>query len=172
MPAVRRDSTCACTSFAPTRRGGRQRGRAPPRDPTHRDGGQAQYIEAPVAPDPDDDRITQSIAWAAEHLADAITVQTLARRAHMSPRTYLRHFARCTGTSPIRWLIGQRVHASLPLLERTQVSIEEIAATVGFGTATTYRHHFGQTMQTSPSAYRRTFQTRAQAGRHSSASRR
>lgn len=123
----------------------------------HREGGQAQFIEAPVVVDSDDDRITRSMAWAMANLTQAITVDSLARGAHMSTRTYLRHFARRTGSSPIRWLIAQRVHASLSLLEKTGLPVEEIAATVGFDRVVTYRHHFGRTMRTSPSAYRRAF---------------
>jgi AraC family transcriptional regulator, transcriptional activator FtrA len=125
----------------------------------HREGGQAQYIEGPMAADVDDHRITASMDWALAHLAEPITVRTLARRAHMSDRTYLRHFTRATGTSPIRWLIAQRLQASLPLLEQSGASIEEIATAVGFEKAVTYRHHFRQAMRTSPSAYRRTFRT-------------
>ncbi|MEU4694212.1 transcriptional regulator FtrA [Actinoplanes sp. NPDC023714] len=123
----------------------------------HRDGGQAQFVEAPVAADPSDDRLARSMEWAVANLTENITVDVLARRAHMSPRTYLRHFTRATGTSPIRWLITQRVHASLPLLESGTTPIEEVATAVGFETAVTFRHHFGQTMRTSPSSYRRAF---------------
>jgi AraC family transcriptional activator FtrA len=128
--------------------------------PPHRDGGQAQYIEAPMAPDPEDNQIAKSMTWAMDHLCEPITVQTLARQAAMSSRTYLRHFSQCTGTSPIRWLIHQRVQASLKLLETTNASIEQIARTVGFESPVTYRHHFTKAMQTSPSVYRRTFRDR------------
>ncbi|MEV4759679.1 transcriptional regulator FtrA [Micromonospora sp. NPDC049559] len=127
----------------------------------HRDGGQAQFIEAPVPADPEDDRLAGSMTWALAHLAEAITVETLARRAHMSPRTYLRHFGRATGTSPIRWLVQQRIQASLELLETTGTPVERVARAVGFDTAVTYRHHFAQLMHTSPSAYRRAFHTGA-----------
>jgi AraC family transcriptional activator FtrA len=130
----------------------------------HRDGGQAQFIEAPVTCVSDHDGVAQSIDWALEHLNESITVETLSRRAHMSPRTYLRHFAKSTGTSPIRWLINQRVQASLALLETTNAPIDNIAAAVGFDTAVTYRHHFAQTMKTSPAAYRRAFRTGPAAG--------
>ncbi|MEU8247229.1 helix-turn-helix domain-containing protein [Nonomuraea sp. NPDC048916] len=57
----------------------------------------------------------------------------------------------------MRWLIAQRIQASQPLLERTSASIEEIAATVGFESAVTYRHHFSRMLSTSPSVYRRAF---------------
>jgi AraC family transcriptional activator FtrA len=125
----------------------------------HRDGGQAQFIEAPMTNAPDDDGVARSMDWALAHLTQPITVETLARSARMSSRTYLRHFARSTGTSPIRWLISQRVQASLALLETTNAPIERIATAVGFDTPVTYRHHFSHTMQTSPAAYRRAFRT-------------
>ncbi|MET7418476.1 helix-turn-helix domain-containing protein [Dactylosporangium sp. NPDC005555] len=129
----------------------------------HRDGGQAQYIETPMPATGSlpsgDDRISRSVGWALEHLAEPLSVDVLARQAHMSPRTYLRHFTRVTGTSPIRWLIRQRVQASLALLESTDTPIERIAAAVGFDTPVTYRHHFAGTMRTSPSAYRQAFRT-------------
>jgi AraC family transcriptional regulator, transcriptional activator FtrA len=125
----------------------------------HRDGGQAQFIERPVTASRGDDRIARSMTWALEHLAKPITVATLARQAHVSERTYLRYFARATGTTPIRWLISQRIQASLALLETTGTPIEKIAAAVGFDTAVTYRHHFARAMRTSPTAYRRAFRT-------------
>ncbi|MCZ7437104.1 transcriptional regulator FtrA [Micromonospora sp. WMMC241] len=125
--------------------------------PPHRDGGQAQFIETPVAVGHDDDRINRSMTWAMSHLDRPLTVDGLARQAHMSTRTYLRHFKRASGTSPIRWLIAQRVQASLALLETTTASIDEIATATGFETAVTYRHHFARAMKTSPSAYRRAF---------------
>jgi AraC family transcriptional activator FtrA len=124
----------------------------------HRDGGQAQFIEAPVVARPEDDRVARSMAWALANLAQPLDVATLARQAHLSTRSYLRHFARCSGTSPIRWLIAQRIQASLPLLEQDGAGVEEIAAAVGFESAVTFRHHFARAMRTSPSAYRRAFQ--------------
>jgi AraC family transcriptional activator FtrA len=127
----------------------------------HRDGGQAQFIEAPMPAEASDDRIAASLAWALAHLAEPLTLEALARRAHMSPRTFLRHFTRATGTSPIRWLLRQRVQASLALLETSDATIERIASTVGFDTPVTYRHHFHNAMRTSPSAYRQAFRARA-----------
>ncbi len=129
----------------------------------HRPGGQAQFIEAPVAGTVDDDRIVRTMEWAMSNLDTPITVDDMARRAHMSPRSYLRHFKVSSGTSPIRWLIAQRIQASLFMLEATNASIDEIAAATGFETAVTYRHHFARAMRTSPTAYRRAFRDGANA---------
>jgi AraC family transcriptional regulator, transcriptional activator FtrA len=125
--------------------------------PPHRDGGQAQLIETPVPAHPGDDPIATVMAWALEHLGEPLDLDALARRAYMSVRTFTRRFRRATGTTPGRWLLEQRVRASLALLETTDASIEAVAGAVGFATASTYRHHFAAIMRTSPSAYRRAF---------------
>ncbi|MEV6208741.1 helix-turn-helix domain-containing protein [Kitasatospora sp. NPDC051914] len=126
--------------------------------PPHRGGGQAQFIEAAVAPvAAEDDGVTRSMQWALDHLAEPLTVPLLARAARMSDRSYLRHFTARNGTSPMRWVTAQRIAASLPLLESPDGTVEEIATAVGFESAATFRHHFGRTMRVSPTAYRRTF---------------
>ncbi|MFI5529087.1 helix-turn-helix domain-containing protein [Kitasatospora sp. NPDC051853] len=126
--------------------------------PPHRDGGQAQFIEATVLPvEEEDDGIARSMQWALDHLATPLTITRLARAARMSDRSYLRHFTARNGTSPMRWVITQRIAASLSLLESPEGTVEEIAAAVGFESAATFRHHFGRTMRTSPTAYRRAF---------------
>jgi AraC family transcriptional activator FtrA len=129
--------------------------------PPHRDGGQAQFIEVGVRDVTDDDGVARAMAWALDNLAGPITVAAMARQARMSERSFLRNFARQTGTSPIRWLIERRIQASLPLLEGGDASIEQVSAAVGFDSAVTFRHHFGRSMRTSPSAYRRAFAPRA-----------
>ncbi|GAB2646819.1 helix-turn-helix domain-containing protein [Saccharopolyspora gloriosae] len=125
--------------------------------PPHREGGQAQYVESPVAGSPENDGVARSMSWALEHLKEPLTVELMAGAAHMSERSYLRHFAHTTGSSPMRWLTSQRVRASLPLLEKTRDSVDEVAGTVGFESVVTYRYHFNRIMRTSPSAYRRMF---------------
>ncbi|WP_371480533.1 helix-turn-helix domain-containing protein [Kitasatospora sp. NBC_00315] len=126
--------------------------------PPHRDGGQAQFIEAAVGPvEEEDDGVARSMRWAMEHLSTPLTVSLLARAARMSDRSYLRHFTARNGTTPMRWVITQRIAASLPLLEAPAGTVEEIATAVGFESAATFRHHFGRTMRSSPTAYRRSF---------------
>ncbi|WP_395295289.1 helix-turn-helix domain-containing protein [Kitasatospora hibisci] len=126
--------------------------------PPHRDGGQAQFIEAAIRPvEEEDDGVARSMQWALDHLSSPLTVSVLARAARMSDRSYLRHFTARNGTSPMRWVVTQRIAASLPLLESPDGSVEEIAVAVGFESAATFRHHFGRVMRTSPTAYRRSF---------------
>jgi transcriptional regulator GlxA family with amidase domain len=124
----------------------------------HRDGGQAQFIDLPVPPEADaaaDLAATRS--WALERLDEPLDVATLARHALVSPRTFARRFRAETGTTPHKWLLSQRILRARQLLESSDASIEEVAASCGFGSAASLRDHFKRRTGTSPNAYRRTF---------------
>jgi transcriptional regulator GlxA family with amidase domain len=125
--------------------------------PPHRDGGQAQYVEAPVPRQQHGGaELAGLLDWAVQHLAEPLPVEALAHRAHMSPRTFARRFRQVTGTTPHRWLLGQRITHAQRLLERG-LPVEEVARRTGFGSAATLRSQFGRERGTSPSAYARTF---------------
>ncbi|WP_213453789.1 GlxA family transcriptional regulator [Rhizomonospora bruguierae] len=125
--------------------------------PPHRDGGQAQFVTSPVPADCDDDRLSDVINWARGNLHEPLTVETLAARALMSPRSFARHFKAATGATPHAWLLGQRLHRAEELLETADVPIEQIARRVGFGTAAALREQFIRRRGIPPRDYRRTF---------------
>lgn len=125
--------------------------------PPHRDGGQAQYIDRPVRGTCDDDAIARVLTWLQEHLDEDATVEQLAARAHLAPRTFARRFQQETGTTPYQWLLGQRLLLAQQLLEETDATVDTIASRAGFGNAATLRHHFLRRLDTTPNAYRRTF---------------
>lgn len=125
----------------------------------HRSGGQAQFVEAPV-PSADATDLAALLGWARAHLAERLTVAVLARRAHMSQRTFARRFAAATGTTPHRWLLDQRLAHAEHLLETTDLTIDDVARRCGLGSSDTLRHQFARRRQTSPQAFRRTFQAR------------
>lgn len=127
----------------------------------HRDGGQAQYIERPVAPQPADDPIGQIQQWALAHLDEPLTVESLAAQARMSRRSFVRHFTETTGTSPARWVTQQRLDHSRTLLETTDHSIDRVAQECGFGSAVTFRQNFAASFAITPSIYRRQFRSTA-----------
>jgi transcriptional regulator GlxA family with amidase domain len=128
--------------------------------PPHREGGQAQYVETPVpAPRPGSEGLGELLDWIRRRLTDPPSVEEMAERARMSPRTFARRFRAETGTTPLAWLIQQRVQRARELLEATEWSVDTIARAVGFGNGTTLRHHFARTVQTSPHAYRTAFTT-------------
>jgi AraC family transcriptional activator FtrA len=91
------------------------------------------------------------------HLHERLSVEDLAREAHLSPRQFSRRFAAATGASPGRWLIERRVDASLPLLEHDGHGIEAIGRMVGFTSPAAFRRHFHRLVGVSPATYRRRF---------------
>jgi transcriptional regulator GlxA family with amidase domain len=133
--------------------------------PPHRDGGQAQFVTAPV-PAPRTDPLAGLLRWVVERLDQPLTVEDLARRAGMSSRNLGRHFKAATGSTPLQWLLIQRIRYAQELLETTDDSIDTIARATGMGTATTLRRHFSRTVGVPPDTYRRTFRSRTVRGPH------
>src|SRR5262249_14821172 len=100
----------------------------------HRDGGQAQFIDRPMPPELEG-RLAKATEWALAHLHRPLGVEDLAQAAALSPRSLVRRFHAELGSTPHRWLVQQRVLAAQRRLETSRASVEEIAASVGFGTA-------------------------------------
>ncbi|HKU34627.1 MAG TPA: helix-turn-helix domain-containing protein [Paenarthrobacter sp.] len=124
--------------------------------PPHRDGGQAQFIDRPM-PTCGSAPMEKLLRWMVEHLDQEHSVNDLAARLHMSPRTFARRFRAETGATPAAWLNSQRVLRAQELLETTELNIDEIAREAGFGHSVLLRHHFTKVLDTSPQSYRRAF---------------
>jgi len=129
--------------------------------PPQRDGGQAQYIAAPMPELDSSSLFADTVCWLQEHLNETVTVEGLAARSAMSPRTFARRFLASTGSTPYQWLLRQRVQLAQRLLEMSDLPIDAVAEQSGFSTAANLRKHFSKAVHTSPHAYRRTFQDRA-----------
>lgn len=125
--------------------------------PSHRDGGQAQYLAAPVPEDCRDERLAEVLAWARENLHQPLPVAELARRAVMSKRSFARRFTAATGTTPHAWLRSLRLSSAEELLETTDLPVEEIAHRVGYGSAAVLREQFVRRRGVPPRTYRRSF---------------
>ena len=126
----------------------------------HREGGQAQYIERPLPAHPSDDPISRVVEWALLHLGEPLTVERLASVAHMSRRTFIRAFRASTGATPAAWIRTRRLDEARRLLESTDLSVDQIAQSCGFGNPVTLRQNFAAAFTTSPSEYRRRFDAR------------
>ena len=124
--------------------------------PPQRDGGQAQFIQAPV-PERQSDSFAGVTDWMLENLADDLPVDVLAANAHMSERTFARRFRAEMGATPAAWLNRQRIIRAQHLLEQTDFGLEQVAAEAGFGSSAVMRHHFLKVLHTTPNAYRNTF---------------
>lgn len=121
----------------------------------HRDGGQTQFIEAPVGSS--DGSLSATRSWALEHLGDPLAVRDLARHAGVSERTFARRFVDETGSSPLQWLLSARIQRARELIETADLSVEQVAERCGLGTAANLRLHFRRLVGTTPTSYRKAF---------------
>ncbi|MFJ1594728.1 helix-turn-helix domain-containing protein [Kitasatospora albolonga] len=134
--------------------------------PPHREGGQLQYAAGPALSGTDES-LAPVLEWALTRLDHTdLSVDRLADRAGLSPRTFARRFVRQLGTSPGQWLLQQRIDAARALLERTDLPVETIAARAGLSSAVNLRRRFRTALGTTPGAYRRVFGEARTAGRN------
>jgi transcriptional regulator GlxA family with amidase domain len=131
--------------------------------PPQRDGGQAQFIDTPMPTLDSTNLFADTVDWVQEHLHEEVTIESLAARSAMSPRTFARRFLAATGTTPYQWLLRQRIHLAQRLLETTDLSIDLVADRSGLGSADNLRKHFSRAVHTNPHAYRLAFKDRSVA---------
>lgn len=122
-----------------------------------RPGGQSQFsaqLQAQPARTP---AVAQLQAWLPDHLDEDLGVESLARRAAMSPRSFARAFRRETGTTPAAHVEALRVEAARRLLETTNLTVAAVATAVGIHHAETLHRAFRRCVGTTPHQYREHF---------------
>jgi transcriptional regulator GlxA family with amidase domain len=131
--------------------------------PPQRSGGQAQFIER-FLPPARGESLAPIRTWMLDNLARPQTVDDLARRAHMSRRTFIRRFKKEVDTAPMAWLTAARIDWARELLETTTAPVEQVARLSGLGSPAAFRAAFHRHVGTSPANYRATFQTQHSDG--------
>jgi transcriptional regulator GlxA family with amidase domain len=127
--------------------------------PPWREGGQAQFIDRHL-PAADDASTAATREWALRNLDAELTVERLARHAHMSPRTFNRRFLEETGQAPGTWIRTRRLDRARELLESLDLPVDEVARRSGLGSGGNLRHHLRRGVGMSPSSYRKVYQGR------------
>lgn len=124
--------------------------------PPHRAGGQRQYaIRSRRRHAPES--MGGLLDWCVDHLAGDLSLQALAKRSGVSPRTLHRRFEAQLGTTPAAWVQEQRMKRAATLLQTTDLTVAAIAASVGLGDPANFRKQFRSATGVNPSRYRDTF---------------
>jgi transcriptional regulator GlxA family with amidase domain len=122
-----------------------------------RPGNQAQFSATLAAQEPLREPLRDTRRHIVEHLAGDLSVEALARLAHMSPRHFARSFRAETGVTPARYVESVRLEAARRALEDTSEPVAVIARACGFGTPETMRRVFLRALGVGPAEYRRRF---------------
>lgn len=127
--------------------------------PVFRPGSQAQFADTatPASTSPSLERLHHQVRV---DLRRQWTIAELARRCTMTPRTFHRWFAAEAGTTPVTWLNDLRVREAQRLLEQTDLTVSEIAHTVGYASDDLLRKHFAVLLRSSPTRHRAWFRSR------------
>src|ERR1035437_9375719 len=99
-------------------------------------------------------RIEQSIAYMAQHLDQPLQVATLAALANISPSHFFALFKRRIGSAPMDYFTRLRMQRACRLLERTTLSVKEIASELGYDDPFYFSRVFKSVNRLAPSDYR------------------
>jgi len=127
-----------------------------------RPGGQSQFSAQLAVQLAEREPLRDLQAHILENPGADLSVETLARRAAMSPRNFARVFTREVGTTPARFVISSRIDAARRLLEDTSDGLEEICRRCGLGSTETMRRAFLSVVGVPPARYRERFTRRVQ----------
>lgn len=101
-----------------------------------------------------DPTVVAAERWIDANLASPVTITDLAAALALSPKTLARRIAAAAGVSPVRFLQRRRVQQAAHLIETTSMTIDAIAATVGYQDGTALRKLIKREMGTTPAALR------------------
>jgi transcriptional regulator GlxA family with amidase domain len=124
-----------------------------------RPGGQAQFSHSLQFQAKAGNRFAELVAWISTHLHADLSVEALASQAGMSARNFTRSFTATFQTPPAAYVEMLRLAEAQSRLTTTHVSVSQIAASLGFNSASSFRRAFERKFEVSPTEYRRRFQT-------------
>lgn len=110
-----------------------------------------EVVQPPALPDPASFRVESALAWYAEHLARNPSVKEVASAIHVSTSHLRRLFWQVRRTSSKAAFNGIRLEKAQALMSRTALTLEEIARSCGYASASHFcrdyqaRHHFTPT---------------------------
>ena len=99
--------------------------------------------------------IKQSIRYMKEHLFEPITVADVAQAVGLSPSHFSRQFKRHTGYSPYEYIILRRLDKAKYMLTSTQLTVKQIAFSIGYNSEENFIHSFQKNVGISPSLFRK-----------------
>jgi len=122
-----------------------------------RPGGQAQFSAYLTPAIGASAQLAGLLEWLPANLQADLSLDAMAQRAGMSPRTFSRVFTRDMGLTPARYVERVRVEAARGLLQAGDISINRVARLCGFGHPETMRRAFHRHLSISPQDYAERF---------------
>ncbi len=122
-----------------------------------RAGGQSQFSTTLAAQTRENRQLGDLLAWLPDNLRSELSIESLARRAAMSPRNFARLFQQEVGKTPAKYLEDLRLESARRQFELTALTLDEVADASGFASAETLRRMFRRRLGVTPGQYRASF---------------
>jgi len=100
-------------------------------------------------------RVGEVVSLIERDFARPLTLEQLARTAHLSKNQLLRVFREATGRTPVQFLLRVRLDRAARLLRDSAMNVTQVASAVGFADPNYFSRRFREAMGVSPTAYRR-----------------
>jgi transcriptional regulator GlxA family with amidase domain len=123
----------------------------------YRPGGQSQFSATLMAQTSERRPLGNVLAWLPDNIRRSLSIESLARRAAMSPRNFARMFRQEMGKTPARYIEDLRLEAARRQIESKAMTLEEIALSCGFTSAEILRRAFVRRLGVTPHQYRASF---------------
>jgi AraC-like DNA-binding protein len=104
-------------------------------------GPQLQHLVADGSPS---QQISKAVTWLKQNFAQAMQVDDLAARVHMSPSTFRQHFRAITGTSPLQYQKQLRLQEARQLMLNQDMDAGRASGLVGYESASQFSREYNR----------------------------
>lgn len=101
-----------------------------------------------------DEQIIKIQEWLQRHYSESISLDHLAKKFDISVRSFNRRFRSAAGQTPLQYLQEVRLNQAKALLKKSNLSIAEIAYSVGYHDSSYFTSLFKRTNAVTPNEYR------------------
>lgn len=103
-----------------------------------------------------DEQVVQAQIWLEDNFNKPVNIADVAKQFDFSVRTFNRRFKNALGKTPLEYLQKTRLNNARELLQKSNLSVSEIAAHSGYQDAAAFSKVFSRHFGTSPTKYRET----------------
>ncbi|MBQ9120863.1 MAG: AraC family transcriptional regulator [Clostridia bacterium] len=121
---------------------------------------QTERMKAPKGSDGKLTTLKNMIGFIHEHYKEKITLEEIAKSGYVSKRSCGMIFLEYQNKTPIEFLTDYRLRKSIELMKHSELTILDIALSVGFSSASYYAETFRKSFGVSPVEYRKANEVR------------
>ena len=116
---------------------------------------QLVFVQNPTLDSEKKQLLKNIVAYINENYAQKIALADIAEHFHMSPKYFCRFFKKNFNKTLVEYINDVRIERSLPLLDRRNVPVTEVAVACGFYNMSYFAHSFKKKMGCTPSQYKK-----------------